>query len=54
MERSYTLISTSKDLADFQLDLSKTDEIGYDIETYGLDWFSDDIRLAQYEVNGNI
>ncbi len=34
--------------------LNDTKDIAYDVETWGLDWFTHPIRLAQYELNGKI
>lgn len=53
---SYTVIAGLADLdkTGFVDALNKTDTIAYDIETWGLDWFTHPIRLAQYELNGKI
>lgn len=51
---SYVLIDTFKKIADFQEDLKLTKDIGLDLETNGLDWTTNEIRLAQFEVNDKI
>lgn len=45
---------TRQNLLEFKNDLSLDEYVSFDIETRGLNWFEQDIRLAQYEVNDNI
>jgi DNA polymerase-1 len=54
VKNGYRLITSVNDIGEFLNDLDATEEIAYDIETRGLDFLTDKIRLAQYELNGNI
>ena len=54
MNQIYKLVTGAKEIAEFQIDLLATDTVVLDIETDGLDTFTNKIRLVQFEVNNNI
>lgn len=54
MEQEYTILDTSLSLGEFQKALRTVEFIGFDIETSGLNFLSDRIRLAQFELGSKV
>lgn len=50
MQPSYILINDTRDIGEFQKDLAGVGFVGFDLETSGIDYFSDRIRLAQFKL----
>jgi len=54
MNNGFTLIKSINEIGKFINDLIVTEEIGLDIESTGLDIFSDELLLLQVNINNNI
>ena len=51
MKPAYVMVDSFDVVKQFEIDLDITKTISLDLETWGLDCFTDKIRLAQVEVN---